>query len=327
MRDMLQQNAREVSALQKESVLDYRGVVEPILPVREESVTQLGPGPSEVDVSIVSSNDVHLLRARVHAASVGVTVLDAAYVAFVSWAGADECLINGESAQPTHLYMTGKGDSFHIVGGRRDTIGVAFPRESLVATLAALRGEGPEDVVLDAAVLEMTANVGLSIRKRLVEQAEERSADPEENSAAGRRGVAEDLFGLLADAYLRARPEAPRRSSAKLPTRVVRKAEERYFAAEGGAVSLADLCLAAGVSQAALYRAFRLVCGEPPVAYFRKRSLSRARTALLRSRPERGAVKRAALDAGFTELGRFSVEYRRLFGESPSTTLARAGTW
>jgi AraC-like DNA-binding protein len=34
-------------------------------------------------------------------------------------------------------------------------------------------------------------------------------------------------------------------------------------------------------------------------------------------------VKRAAYDAGFTEMGRFSVEYRRFFGESPSDTLHR----
>jgi AraC-like DNA-binding protein len=32
-------------------------------------------------------------------------------------------------------------------------------------------------------------------------------------------------------------------------------------------------------------------------------------------------VKEAALDNGFWDLGRFSVEYRKLFGESPSVTL------
>jgi transcriptional regulator GlxA family with amidase domain len=33
------------------------------------------------------------------------------------------------------------------------------------------------------------------------------------------------------------------------------------------------------------------------------------------------AVKEAAYSCGFTEMGRFSVYYRELFGESPSTTL------
>ena len=35
-------------------------------------------------------------------------------------------------------------------------------------------------------------------------------------------------------------------------------------------------------------------------------------------------VTRAALASGFSQLGRFAVEYRRVFGERPSETLRRA---
>lgn len=34
-------------------------------------------------------------------------------------------------------------------------------------------------------------------------------------------------------------------------------------------------------------------------------------------------VSRIALDAGFLHLGRFAIEYRRRYGESPSQTLSR----
>ena len=61
-----------------------------------------------------------------------------------------------------------------------------------------------------------------------------------------------------------------------------------------------------------------------PLAYFLKRKLTKARATLLHARPERGAVKSAAIDAGLTELGRFSVQYRRLFGECPSATLNKS---
>ena len=36
------------------------------------------------------------------------------------------------------------------------------------------------------------------------------------------------------------------------------------------------------------------------------------------------SVTQAALNAGFTDLGRFSAYYRRLYGESPSLTRKRA---
>lgn len=82
------------------------------------------------------------------------------------------------------------------------------------------------------------------------------------------------------------------------------------------------LFAAAGVSKSTLYLAFEHVCGQPPPEYFHKRWLTRARLRLPESSPRRGAVKRVALDTGFTELGRFAGEYRRLFGESPSATLS-----
>jgi transcriptional regulator GlxA family with amidase domain len=106
--------------------------------------------------------------------------------------------------------------------------------------------------------------------------------------------------------------------------RIVRLAEERFEAAGDASVSLVDLCIAAGVSARTLQYAFREYYGLSPTAYFRMRRFNRARHSLRNAAPDRGAVKRAALDAGITELGRFSVEYRRLFGESPSVTLSRA---
>jgi AraC-like DNA-binding protein len=63
------------------------------------------------------------------------------------------------------------------------------------------------------------------------------------------------------------------------------------------------------------------MCGSSPMAYFKKRRLTDARLALLQSAPETSLVKRAALGAGLTHLGRFSTEYHQLFGELPSATL------
>jgi len=47
------------------------------------------------------------------------------------------------------------------------------------------------------------------------------------------------------------------------------------------------------------------------------------RRALLRADPSKATVTRIVTDHGFWELGRFSIVYRALFGESPSETLRR----
>ena len=57
--------------------------------------------------------------------------------------------------------------------------------------------------------------------------------------------------------------------------------------------------------------------------YVRLRRMRRARAALLRADPAITTVTRVAANFGFSELGRFSVEYRKMFGELPSTTLQR----
>jgi AraC-like DNA-binding protein len=129
----------------------------------------------------------------------------------------------------------------------------------------------------------------------------------------------------MVDVYLHARPEPmPKSGRVRDPGRIVRAAEERFAEAGANPVSLADLCVATKVSKSALYLAFGSWCGEPPLAYFHKRRLNRARSHLINYESGRGAIKHAALSVGLTELGRFSCEYRRLFGESPSVTLTHS---
>ena len=48
------------------------------------------------------------------------------------------------------------------------------------------------------------------------------------------------------------------------------------------------------------------------------------RRAFLRTDPSKANVTRIVTDHGFWELGRFSVAYRTLFGESPSESSRRA---
>ena len=85
------------------------------------------------------------------------------------------------------------------------------------------------------------------------------------------------------------------------------------------------LCLDLALSRRTVQRAFQDVLGMGPKTYLRLRALSAARAALVDGREAGASVTGVALDHGFWELGRFSVTYRRMFGESPSQTLRGTG--
>lgn len=91
-----------------------------------------------------------------------------------------------------------------------------------------------------------------------------------------------------------------------------------------GPLRMASLCEAMNISLTGLEVSFRKVTGLTPHAYFLRRRLNRARAELLSLDPLEGKVTEVALGQGFTELGRFAVRYRELFGELPSQTLRRA---
>ena len=60
-----------------------------------------------------------------------------------------------------------------------------------------------------------------------------------------------------------------------------------------------------------------------PTTYLRVAALHEARRPLLDRGPVRDPVTRAASDFGLWHLSRFAAQYRALFGEPPSATVAR----
>jgi len=103
---------------------------------------------------------------------------------------------------------------------------------------------------------------------------------------------------------------------------IVRRATELVDASFPGAPPMNVLAARMHLSPRTLHKAFVSVTGMGPHLYFRHCALNRAREALLKAHPAENKVTAIAADFGFTEIGRFSVRYRELFGESPSQTLA-----
>jgi transcriptional regulator GlxA family with amidase domain len=82
----------------------------------------------------------------------------------------------------------------------------------------------------------------------------------------------------------------------------------------------------ASVNQRTLARAFQAIHASTPSRYLYLLRLSEARKALLSKKPLAQTVTQVAMKFGFRELGRFAIDYRAEFGESPSETLRRSST-
>jgi len=106
---------------------------------------------------------------------------------------------------------------------------------------------------------------------------------------------------------------------------LVRQAERFMVDNADRPITISDVAEYFGVSLRSLQAGFRDWRNTTPSAFLRQVRLQRARDALLLGDPA-STVTSIALDSGFAHMGRFSIYYRRAFGEAPSATLRRRPT-
>jgi AraC-like DNA-binding protein len=140
--------------------------------------------------------------------------------------------------------------------------------------------------------------------------------------------VAAQLEALILTGLLTAQPHnytAALRTEPKTPPpRAIRNALEYIHTEYNRAMTTERVAAQAGMSTRALHRGFREHVGCTPMDYLRDIRLKRAREMLAAADASSAlTVTEVALDAGFMHMGRFSAQYRRRFGESPSETLRR----
>lgn len=87
-------------------------------------------------------------------------------------------------------------------------------------------------------------------------------------------------------------------------------------------LTIGDVAAAAGVAGRTLHKHFHDEHGTSPMRYVRECRFTQVRRALLQAGPQE-SVTTIAVNWGFCHLGRFSVEYRKRYGETPSETLRR----
>ena len=130
------------------------------------------------------------------------------------------------------------------------------------------------------------------------------------------RELATGLSGVTADLE-----QAPRRG---IRTKYVRRARSYIDAHFEEAIPLSQVATHAGCSGRTLELAFREVLGVTPTAYILSRRLNKVRQRLIESDGAAGTLADLALEHGLFHFGRFSRDYRVLFGELPSETRGRS---
>jgi AraC-like DNA-binding protein len=131
--------------------------------------------------------------------------------------------------------------------------------------------------------------------------------------------LVQTMVGCLAEAAA-----VERKTSPHLRMPVMQRFERAIGEAEGQPLYLTEVCTRIGVQERTLRNHCLEYLGMSPHRYLWLRRMDQARRALSLADPAKQTVTTIANDYGFWELGRFSVAYRKLFGESPSTTLRKA---
>src|SRR5262249_23895678 len=128
------------------------------------------------------------------------------------------------------------------------------------------------------------------------------------------------LFTNLLLSHPHSYTQSLRRLARLVGSREVKRAIDYMEANRASPIGFAEITAAAGVPGRTLLEHFKRYRGVSPMGYLRGARFARVREALRYAEPEEN-VTGTAMSLGFTHMGRFSVEYRKRFGESPSETL------
>jgi AraC-like DNA-binding protein len=112
--------------------------------------------------------------------------------------------------------------------------------------------------------------------------------------------------------------------SKKSHERIIRQSNDFLETISYKSLHLMDLCNALNVGLRTLYYAFNEFYGISPIKYLRLLRYAKARRDLVNSDPDRTTVTDIAAKWHFWHFGRFSVDYKSLYGESPSETLNKS---
>ena len=243
---------------------------------------------------------------------------------FGTAAGQPEMQINGIEIADDQISTTGLDWEWYLRSSAACGWGsMSLTPEDLAATSEAIIGR---ELVPATFAYSLTPPAPLLVRLRKLHEAADHLANtapdilanPEVARAMEQALVEAMVFCLVGSHSENARNVHRNRA------RVMQRLEDALMANPDQPLYMAELAAQVGASYWTLRDCCLEYLGMSPKRYLWLRRMHLAHRALRSADAQRTTVTEIASDYGFWEFGRFSVAYRSLFGESPSTTLRRA---
>ena len=135
------------------------------------------------------------------------------------------------------------------------------------------------------------------------------------------------ITSKIVDLLLQAKPSDEQVSLSHLTKKRIIEKIDNYIEATGQyPLTISELCKIAYVSRRTLQYCFESEFGCSPIQYLRDCRLNEIRRILLTPNSDL-VIADVALEYGFYHISTFNAHYKRLFGETPSQTMSRAGTY
>ena len=207
--------------------------------------------------------------------------------------------------------------------GRSARFRICISEHAVREQLAALVGDSPVRPLEFASAMDLTNGFGRRFARHILAAAEdfERTnsimASPM-TITSFEQFIISELLLYHAHNYTAALGRLQR----SIAPRDVKRAIDYMHDNLGGPLTINRIATSAGVAGQTLFKHFRDTHGISPMRYVRNLRFEKARHELLNAK-EGESITEIASHWGFGHLGRFAVEYRLRFGESPSETVAR----
>lgn len=302
----------------RDAIEDMAGAVRQFFDLEAE---QLEPGPCRCRIDFIAAGQTFLYREHYPLRTRLAGELLGNRFGLALPVGGPEVKLSGEEMGPSRLAsaMTGEEIDLLAAGGLKQLV-VLLDHERLLQTAeqAGMPGE------VQSSLRRGRASMPLVAKPRAVAAFSQRLRHSLQQAAAGDLQIAADQFEEWVYGQTLSMLDVKEQPLGRPPGAVlVRRAIEIADDYRGPA-PVATLCRLLRVSPGTLENAFKTATGLTPHAFFLRRRLNHARHVLLREDPGHRRVTDIASELGFSELGRFAVRYREMFGEKPSDTLRRS---